>query len=234
MMPKSHLHTPEHLFIENALALGAIDLLPEGCKLKSGRWSYYFFNTSKFEKGQGQSLLAEAYALALYRGQHTNQIQAIYGPPYKGIELADIVSAKLWKRFGIIVDIASSRKEEKTHGEGVVHLGSNLKGKSGKGTCLIDDVMTTGGSLEEAYKYVKECGGFPTVCAIAFDRMERGKVGEFSATQIFQKCYEIPVCSIANVRHLVEVLEAHGDKYTNGKVTLPKIQRYLEEFGVTS
>jgi orotate phosphoribosyltransferase len=230
-MINSTLHTPQHQFIITALQLGAIELLPKGRKLRSGRTSFHFFNSGKFEGGQGQALLAEAYALALYHDQHTNQIQAIYGPPYKGIGLAHIVGIELWKRFGIPVGIASSRKEKKDHGEGGIHLGSDLKEKGGKGTCLIDDVMTTGESLDEAHKYVAQCGGFPTVCVIAFDRVERQRYRKISAVEAFEQKHKIPVCSIANVQHLIEVLEIQGHKFAHGQEVLPKIRKYMERYG---
>jgi len=55
-------------FVRYALRIGAIELVPEGRKLKNGRISPYFFNSGLFNTGRSIRELAEAYVRTLVKG----------------------------------------------------------------------------------------------------------------------------------------------------------------------
>ncbi|MCF7816177.1 MAG: orotate phosphoribosyltransferase [Candidatus Pacebacteria bacterium] len=183
-------------FVRFALNIGALELLPEGRKLKSGRMSPYFFNSGLFNTGHRLSVLAGAYAAAVYTGGSRPDV--IFGPAYKGIPLVAAVAVRL----GNSIEYAFDRKEEKDHGEGGVVVGASLNGKK---VTIIDDVMTTGKSIIEAAEIIRQEGGTPVGCVIAFDRQERVE-GELSAVQEFEQKNYIPVCASATLDDLIWVL----------------------------
>ncbi len=218
-------------FVAIALGLGAIELLPEGRTLKSGRMSPYFFNSGLFSNGRASAILTRSYASACTANHLPENTDVLFGPAYKGTLLVASVAEKLSEYFPQI-SFASNRKEAKDHGEGGTLLGEGLKGKS---VVIIDDVMTTGGSCAEAVGIIRKNGGTPIGCVIAFDRQERGTSGSLSATQEFAKKFGIPVFAIATLTDLISCLhikseEKDGNSY--GKA-LEKILAYQSEYGVS-
>lgn len=225
-MNQKQVVTPAERLIHEALKVGAIEILPDGRKLKSGRISPYFFNSGLFNTGHTLSALAHAYAGVIHRNFHPD---VLLGPAYKGIPLVAAVAVTL----GSSVGYAFNRKEEKTHGDGGTIVGASLTGKK---VLVIDDVMTTGTSSGEAVEIIRANGGTPIGCVIAFDRQERGKESDLSAVQEFQKNYEIPVYAAATLADLISYLRELSVQYVadaNGEI-LEKILAYQKEYGVAS
>lgn len=212
-------------FVAHALSIGALELVPEGRKLKSGRLSPYFFNSGLFNSGESLSRLSKAYAAAIV-GNFGPDI--IFGPAYKGIPLATAIALTLYNDLDISVEVAFNRKEAKDHGEGGMIIGAaSLKEKK---VLIADDVMTTGTSSCEAVKIIEEYGGTPIGCVIAFDRQERGKESRLSAVQEFESITGIPVCSAAVLDDLVVVLGQKDDDFSAEMAE--RILEYREQYGV--
>ena len=224
--------TPAEQFVKYALEIGALELVPEGRKLKSGRISPYFFNSGLFNTGSSIDHLAHAYASAL-DAPFGKEVEVIFGPAYKGIPLSVAVAMKWATLSGFDVEYAFNRKEAKDHGEGGTIVGASLQGKM---VLIADDVMTTGTSSGEAVETIKVNGGIPIGGVIAFDRQELGKSGCYSAVQEFQKNYEIPVCAAATLTDLISVLEKTPAESGDDNVgeMLDKILAYKKEYGVFS
>ena len=216
--------------VRYALAIGALELVPEGRKLKSGRVSPYFFNSGLFNTGEALSELAEAYDFTEKIPWSTD---IIFGPAYKGIPLAATVATAIWKKHGVKICFAFNRKEAKGHGEKGIIVGHPLVGKR---VCIVDDVMTTGTSSGEAVDIIRANGGIPIACAIAFDRQERGNNTELSAVQEFEHNYDIPVYSATTLADLIFVLEKDAESNSptipNSKEFLRKILAYQNEYGI--
>lgn len=210
--------------VRHALEIGALELVPEGRKLRSGRLSPYFFNSALFKTGQDLAVLAEAYVNTIR--PHMNLVQSVYGPPYKGIVIAAAVTMQVWKSSSHAIGFSSSRKEEKKHGEGGIHIGHNLKGA---GVAIVDDVITSGGSAEQAHEYVRSQGGFPVLVAIAFDREEKDAEGTRAAIDQFREKFHIPVYSAASVTDLLAVLKEDEAKY--GSDIIRRVLAYRESYG---
>ncbi|KAI0463750.1 orotate phosphoribosyltransferase [Komagataella kurtzmanii] len=170
--------------------------------LKSGRQSPYFFNMGLFNKAPLVSQLAESYAQAIINSNL--EIDVVFGPAYKGIPLAAITVLKLYELGGKKyenVGYAFNRKEKKDHGEGGSIVGESLKSKR---VLIIDDVMTAGTAINEAFAIIGAEGGRVEGCIIALDRMETtGDDSNTSATQAVSQRYGTPVLSIVTLDHIV-------------------------------
>ncbi len=212
-------------FVSYALSIGAIELVPEGRKLKSGRITPYFFNSARFKSGDSLWELASAYAQTMLNLDP----DVLYGPPYKGTVLAPVVAAALWKKHTVKVGWATSRKEEKAHGEGGLWLGEAIMNKN---VVIVDDVITDGATKVEALDLVRAAGGNVVGVVIAFDRMELAGESGLSATQIFHDQHNVPVYAVADLEDLIAVLEKDTDFPNNPPGMLEKIKAYQAEYGI--
>lgn len=173
--------------------------------LKSGRESPYFFNLGLFNTGKLLSNLASSYATAIIASGL--EFDIIFGPAYKGIPLAAITTAKLAEIGGskyCDVSYSFNRKEKKDHGEGGSIVGAELKGKK---VLIIDDVMTAGTAINEAFQIIDSEGGIVTGCILAIDRQERTVDDPRSATKVVSERYGIPVVSIICLANIIDYLQ---------------------------
>lgn len=219
-------------FLRNAIGIGALEFIPKGRPLKSGRLSPYFFNTGLFRDGKSLATLAEAYAYHLQlEGSENLKNVVLFGPAYKGIPLVAAIALALYKEYQLNVGYAYDRKEAKDHGEGGLIVGSPVAGKN---VIVVDDVITTGTSSDGASNLVRSHGGKIVACYIAFDREERGSEDECSAVQAFEKRNGVPVTAVANFSTLIELFEAEDVPLTNTeiKTILPLLKAYRDQYGV--
>lgn len=212
-------------FVSYALAIQALELVPQGRRLKSGRISPYFFNSGRFTSGDAIHELAKAYAKSIHR----LDTDVLYGPPYKGTLLVPAIAAALWTEHAIKVDWASSRKEAKDHGEGGLILGANV---SGRNVLVVDDVITTGDTKAEALELIRSQGGNVVGVVIAFDRLEQVDDSDLTAAQQFSARHGVPVHSAANLDDLIAVLQEDTDYPGNSPELLNKILEYHSMYGI--
>jgi orotate phosphoribosyltransferase len=220
-------------FVNCALRIGAIELTPEGRKLKSGRISPYFFNAGKFHQGRAMFELATAYAAAIAeickKGVvFKSQNFVIFGPAYKGIPLATVTSVVLWTNYGINISWSFNRKETKDHGEDGEIVGHPIAGMP---IIAVDDVMTSGKTAEDVVKIIRQNRGFLAEYVISFDRQEIG-IGEdgLSAIEEFQRKSMVSVTAASNLDDLIYVLKGRSD--SKSQETLPLILDYREQYGI--
>lgn len=173
--------------------------------LKSGRVSPYFFNMGLFNTAQTLSILAEAYAKAII--ESGIEFDILFGPAYKGIPLAAITVTKLFEIGGekyANIGYSFNRKEKKDHGEGGSIVGCPLNGKK---VLIIDDVMTAGTAINEAFEIISNENGKAIGCIIAVDRMETTKDSNECATKLVSRKYGVPVLSIVCFDDIITVLK---------------------------
>ena len=122
--------------------------------LKSGRKSPFFMNAGAYVTGSQLKRLGEYYAKAIHDAYGLD-FDVLFGPAYKGIPLAVVTAMAFSELYGKEVRYCSDRKEEKDHG---ADKGSLLgyKINDGDRVVIIEDVTTSGKSIEETYPKIKE------------------------------------------------------------------------------
>ena len=208
-------------FIDLALELGVLRF--GEFTLKSGRVSPYFFNAGLFNTGYAAAKIGRYYAAAI--ADSGIQFDMLFGPAYKGIPLAALSAAALAEHQDIDVPFSFNRKESKAHGEGGDIVGAPLEGK----VLIVDDVITAGTAVREAYQVISSTGAEVAGLAISLDRQERGQ-GTLSAVQEFKQALGIPVVSIIRLNDLIDTL----DESTEYEKFLGPVLDYRKEYGVIS
>lgn len=208
-------------FIELALELGVLRF--GEFTLKSGRVSPYFFNAGLFNTGYAAAKMGRFYASAIAESEV--RFDMIFGPAYKGIPLAALAAASLAEQHDIDVPYSFNRKEVKGHGEGGSVIGSPLSGD----VLIVDDVITAGTAVREAYQIISSAGAQIAGLVISLDRQERGK-GPYSAVQELKQSLGIPVISIVQLDDLIDILEESSEY----EEFLEPILSYRKQYGVVS
>ena len=199
---------------------------------KSGRKTPYFVNTGNYKTGMQNSRLGEFYA-ALVKETVGDDFDAMFGPAYKGIPLSVVTAIAYSELFGKEIRYCSDRKEEKDHGaDKGSFLGSKLK--DGDRVVMIEDVTTSGKSMEETVPKVKGAADVEIVgLMVSLDRMEVGKGGVKCALDEVKDLYGFPTNAIVTMADVVEYLYNRPYK---GKVIIDDtlkaaIDAYYEQYG---
>ncbi|MCZ6911336.1 MAG: orotate phosphoribosyltransferase [Proteobacteria bacterium] len=208
-------------FIELALELNVLRF--GEFTLKSGRVSPYFFNAGLFSTGYAAAKLGRFYAAAIAESEI--RFDMLFGPAYKGIPLATLAAAALAEQHDIDVPYAFNRKETKAHGEGGSIVGAPLSGR----ILIVDDVITAGTAMREAYQIITSAGAEIAGVVISLDRQERGQ-GPYSAVQELRQSLDIPVVSIVQLDDLINILEESSEY----EQYLDPVLSYRKQFGVVS
>ena len=189
-------------FIDLALELGVLRF--GEFTLKSGRVSPYFFNAGLFNTGYAAARIGRFYAAAIADAEV--EFDVLFGPAYKGIPLVALTAAALAEQHDMDVPWCYNRKEEKAHGEGGSIVGAPPAGR----VLIVDDVITAGTAVREAYDIITSSGAEVAGLAISLDRQERGQ-GSLSAVQELKSSLGIPVVSIIRLDDLIDTLEESKD-----------------------
>ncbi len=197
--------------------------------LKSGRKAPYFINTGCFDDGAKIYQLARFYAQQIMTLGLRN-IDAIFGPAYKGIPLCVSTSMCLSREFGVNVGFCFNRKEAKTHGDGGEFVGLPLK--RGSRVVLVEDVVTAGTTLNEVIPVLRDKIGVEVLGVIILvDRAEKGK-GTCSAVQEAEQDLGITVSSIVSIHDIISYLDKPNSSGFQIDDTLrTRIEEYRAQYG---
>ncbi len=198
--------------------------------LKSGRKSPFFMNAGGYVTGIQLRKLGEYYAKAIH-DSYGLDFDVLFGPAYKGIPLAVAAAMTISELYGKEIRYCSNRKEEKDHGDTGILLGSKLK--DGDRVVIIEDVTTSGKSIEETYPIIKaqadvEVRGL----MVSLNRMEKGQSDKSALAEIKEK-YDFEANAIVNMGEVVEYLynkPYKGQIYINDEIK-KSVDEYYERYG---
>ena len=200
--------------------------------LKSGRKSPFFMNAGAYVTGSQLMRLGEYYAKAIHE-KYGDDFDVLFGPAYKGIPISVVTAVAFSKLYGKEVRYCSDRKEEKDHGaDKGSFLGSSLK--DGDRVVMIEDVTTSGKSMEETVPKVRGAANVEIVgLMVSLNRMEMGLGGKMSALDEIRETYGFPTNAIVTME---EVAEHLYNKECQGKIVIndgikKAIDAYYEQYG---
>lgn len=206
----------------NALKFGSFTL-------KSGRKSPFFMNAGAYVTGGQLKRLGEFYAKAVH-ANFGDDFEVFFGPAYKGIPLAVVTALAYSELYGKEIKYCSDRKEEKDHG---ADKGSLLgyKINDGDRVVIIEDVTTSGKSIEETYPKIKSQetvpGGIKIVGEIvSLNRMEKAPDSDKAALEVISEKYGFPARAIVSMNDVIEYLYTNGDK----KIITDEIKKEMDSY----
>jgi len=197
---------------------------------KSGRKTPYFVNTGNYRTGSQIAALGDYYAAAIQ--ESGEEVDALFGPAYKGIPLAVAAASSLYRLYGRDLPYCFNRKEAKDHGEGGRLIGH--KPKTGERLAIIEDVVTAGTAVRETVAlFEAEAEVSFAALFVSVDRMERG-TGEKSAIQELRETLGLRVYPIVTVREIMAHLRGReiGGKVVLTEELYKRTEDYLARYGV--
>lgn len=207
-------------FLDLLIKKGALKIASDANNLivlKSGRKTTYFANFGELNDGESVSMIKRAYATfihSLLQGGKIEDFDFIFGPAYKGINLACLACEGLHELFGINKKYMYDRKEEKGHGD--VSAENVIVGagafRQGQKILMIDDVITTGKAKLDALEKIKLLGQHKVIgIVIAVDRQDKTgdveNVGEYSAVEELERNNGIKVHSFLKMQDIFNILK---------------------------
>jgi orotate phosphoribosyltransferase len=199
--------------------------------LKSGRKSPFFMNAGAYVTGSQLMKLGEYYATAIHEN-FGDDFDVLFGPAYKGIPLSVATVIAYSKLYGKEIRYCSNRKEVKDHGDTGILLGSKLK--DGDRVVIIEDVTTSGKSIEETFPILKVQGDVTIKgLMVSLNRMEVGLGGKVSALDEIKEKYGFEARAIVTMAEVVEHLH---NRTCRGRVVIDDaikaaIDSYYEQYG---
>ena len=199
--------------------------------LKSGRKSPFFMNAGAYVTGAQLKKLGEYYAKAIH-DNYGDDFDVLFGPAYKGIPLSVATTIAYSELYGKEIRYCSNRKEEKDHGDVGILLGSKLQ--DGDRVVIIEDVTTSGKSIEETFPILKAQGNVEIKgLMVSLNRMEKGLGGEKSALAEIKEKYGFDANAIVTMAEVIEHLYNQpykGQIYIDDTLKAA-IDQYYEVYG---
>lgn len=199
--------------------------------LKSGRKSPFFMNAGAYVTGMQLRRLGEYYAKAIHEN-FGDDFDVLFGPAYKGIPLSVAASIAYSDLYGREIRYCSNRKEVKDHGDVGILLGTKLA--DGDRVIIIEDVTTSGKSIEETFPILKSQAQVEVKgLMVSLNRMEKGLGGEKSALDEIREKYGFDACAIVTMADVTEYLynkPYKGTIYIDDKLKAA-MNQYYEKYG---
>ena len=199
--------------------------------LKSGRKSPFFMNAGAYVTGSQLSRLGEYYAKAIHDHYGTD-FDVLFGPAYKGIPLSVATTIAFSRLYGKEIRYCSNRKEVKDHGDTGILLGSKIK--DGDRVVIIEDVTTSGKSIQETFPIIQAQGDVTILgLMVSLNRMEKGLETDKRALDEIQEKYGFPANAIVSMADVVECLynrPCQGRLIIDDKMK-EAIDKYYEQYG---
>ena len=198
---------------------------------KSGRNTPFFINAGNYTTGSQLMKLGQYYARTI----HDNfglDFDVLFGPAYKGIPLSVATTIAIHDMYGVDIRYCSNRKEVKDHGDTGILLGSKIK--DGDRVVIIEDVTTSGKSIQETFPIIQAQGDVTILgLMVSLNRMEKGLETDKCALDEIQEKYGFPANAIVSMADVVECLY---NRPCQGKLIIDDkmkeaIDKYYEQYG---
>ena len=199
--------------------------------LKSGLKSPFFMNAGAYVTGAQLRRLGEYYAKAIHEN-FGDDFDVLFGPAYKGIPLSVATTIAYSALYGKEIRYCSNRKEVKDHGDVGILLGSKLK--DGDRVVIIEDVTTSGKSIEETFPILMEQAKVEVKgLMVSLNRMEKGLGGKVSALAEIKEKYGFQARAIVTMADVIEHLynrPYQGKIYIDDRLKAA-IDAYYQQYG---
>ena len=199
---------------------------PEGLfTLRSGRRSPFFMNMGDLNSGEQLTNVGMAYAEAIHEN-FGNDFDVIFGPAYKGIPLAVSATMIYNQQYHESKSFCTNRKELKDHGDAGAFLGAKLK--DGDRVVIVEDVTTTGGSIDDVLPIIKEAADVKIIgLIVSLDRMEAAtEGGDKTALEVLSEKYGFKAQAIITMEDVLKY------KRNLPAATKEAFANYYERYGV--
>ena len=194
--------------------------------LKSGRKSPFFMNAGLYITGSQLMKLGEFYAKAIHAA-YGDDFDVIFGPAYKGIPISVATTIAYSRLYGKEVRYCSNRKEAKDHGDVGILLGSPIK--DGDRVVVVEDVTTSGKSMEETIPIVRAQGDVTIIgLMVSLNRCEKGK-GEKTALEEIKELYGFETNAIVSMDEIIDYLV---EKKVIDDELKSRLDDYYAQYGV--
>ncbi|MCH4034789.1 MAG: orotate phosphoribosyltransferase [Lachnospiraceae bacterium] len=196
--------------------------------LKSGRKSPFFMNAGLYQTGSELTKLGEYYARAIH-DTYGLDFDVLFGPAYKGIPLSVATVMAISKLYGKDVRYCANRKEAKDHGETGSLLGASLK--DGDRVVIIEDVTTSGASMEETVPILRAQGDVKILgLMVSLNREEVGLGGKVSALQEIEAKWGFPAHAIVTMSEVIEYLGNPAEREEGAPVLTDDLKKALADY----
>ena len=194
--------------------------------LKSGRKSPFFMNAGLYITGTQLMKLGEFYAKAIHDA-YGDEFDVIFGPAYKGIPISVATTIAYSRLYGKEVRYCSNRKEAKDHGDVGILLGSPIK--DGDRIVVVEDVTTSGKSMEETIPIVRAQGDVKIIgLMVSLNRCEKGK-GDKTALEEIKDLYGFETNAIVSMNEIIDYLV---EKKVIDDELKARLDAYYDQYGV--
>ncbi|CAL4325917.1 Orotate phosphoribosyltransferase [Buchnera aphidicola (Hyalopterus amygdali)] len=171
--------------------------------LKSGKISPYFFNSGLLSTGEDINKIGSIYARAII--DLNIKFDMLFGTAYKGIPIVVATSIALKNQYNLNIPYSFDRKEKKQHGEKGYLVGNEIRKKR---IIILDDVITSGISINRAVKIIKKEQGEISSIFILLDRKEKIKnYSNLDKKNNFKNIKNYKFHSIITINDLIYYLE---------------------------
>ena len=194
--------------------------------LKSGRKSPFFMNAGLYVTGSQLMKLGKYYAMAIHE-KYGDDFDLVFGPAYKGIPISVATAIAYNELYGKEIRYTSNRKEAKDHGDAGILLGSPVK--DGDRVVIVEDVTTSGKSMEETVPILKAQGNVEIVgLMVSLNRCEKGK-GDKSALEEIKDLYGFETNAIVSMNEIIDYLIEKG---VIDEPLKERLDDYYKQYGV--
>lgn len=157
----------DFVYQNNIIQLGTV-------QLKNGDYSDHFYNFGRVDTPEA------LFHLSIWLVELVGDVEfdAVFTSAYKGITVQTGFALEYGYRFPFKrIKFGYQRKEDKPHGEEGKIVG--YQPKKGDRVLLLDDVFTTGYSIDEMIKYLKGWGAIPVMAVVSILRADEKLFSKF-------------------------------------------------------